>query len=323
MSRPYTTLLFFLISYIHLIPIVHGQEELIHTKSIEDYERCEEMGLCHIKDKEVRHTLKKGKKVIYDVTYRFDSYRRRITPHQNAGATKHLITSGCSFALGVGVHENETLAYYLSQALPKTKPYNYGLAGSGTNSMLAQTQNFIHKESIPEEEGYFIYSLLNFHVPRSNALSMEREWLWDTPIYERQEDHLKHIGSFKEAQPLLTSFYHALQSTFRAIGLKLNFPPLRQKHYLYTCELIHETRQIYKSRFPKGRFIVYDHPFDEVHPILKSCLEERQVEVIRSKISYKKDDYILEDKHPNANLNQKSAREIAQYLKTKHSLDSF
>ncbi len=312
-----------MLSFISFLLGVSLAQELIHYKSAPDIARCENMGYCQVKDQSIQHKLTKGKKILYDVTYQFDSFRRRITPHENHSANKHLIVTGCSFALGVGLEDNQTLPYFLAKENNTIIPYNYGIAGSGTNSMLAQTENYINQKAVPQSEGYFVYILLNFHVPRSNALAMEREWLWDTPYYEKVADKLEYRGNFKEAQPLLTTFYHQTQKILKRLGVKLNYPPLRHKHYRYTCDLIHQARQIYKARFPRGRFVVYDHPYDELNSVLKSCLKEKMVEVIPSKIITDSNDYFPHDNHPTMLLNQKIALEISEYLKTKHSLDSY
>ncbi|MEC7277868.1 MAG: hypothetical protein VXV96_16210 [Bdellovibrionota bacterium] len=293
---------------------IENDHELFHFKAPEDYDHCPNMGYCHVRDKTVHHVLRTNKKTVYDITYEMDSYRRRITPSHSQGS-KHLIVSGCSFVFGTGLSSKETLPYFLAKEIPNSFPYNYGLAGSGTNSMTAQTQEFINQKSIPQKDGYMIYTLLNFHVPRSNALAMEREWLWDTPVYEDQGHGFEYQGTFKEAQPIKTWVYHKIQSGLKLFNIKLNFPPLSSRHYTYTCKLIHKARQIYKRRFPKGRFLVYDHPFDDLNSKLMSCLKEEMIEIIPSNLTKKPGDYIEHDGHPSAQLNKRVAKEIAQYLK--------
>lgn len=303
---------------------IQNNHGIVHFKAPEEYDHCPKIGYCHVKNTKVFHILRTNKEIIYDTSYDFDQYRRRITPlPKGQKPEKHLITSGCSFSFGTGLKAKETLPYFLAQQLPDTRPYNYGLAGSGTNSMTAQTEQFVDNKKVIEDKGYMIYSLLEFHVPRSNALSMEREWLWDTPVYEEQKGVFKNQGTFKKVQPLTTWFYHTMQTSFKWFGLKLNFPPLRKKHYEYTCQLISKARQSYKTNFPNGRFLVYDHPFDEIHSNLKSCLKKEHIEVISSNLVKQRGDYIKYDGHPSAQLNRKIAKEISSYLKTKHSLDSF
>ncbi|MCB0213954.1 MAG: SGNH/GDSL hydrolase family protein, partial [Anaerolineae bacterium] len=112
------------------------------------------------------HSIKKmGDEVIYDVVYTTDSYHRRITPVDNPEQRdKFMLFFGDSFTFGEGVHDNETLPYYVAQDLPDYMPYNYGLSGYGPQQMLAKLQSDDLATEVTESDGIAIYIFIDAHV---------------------------------------------------------------------------------------------------------------------------------------------------------------
>ena len=64
-----------------------------------------------------RHQLRQGNRFIFNVEYRADQFGRRITPTSQTAAKKFIALFGCSMTFGHGLHENETLPYYLGKLL--------------------------------------------------------------------------------------------------------------------------------------------------------------------------------------------------------------
>lgn len=289
-------------------------KSIYHFKSASDVEICEKVGLCHTPNNSVRHAARTKEKVLFNVTYEFDKYRRRKTPVAlGVNRNNHLIITGCSFVLGTSISESETLPYHLAQKMNFLRPYNYGIAGSGTNSMLAQMRQHITQESVPETEGVFVYVFIDFHVPRANGFAMEREWLLKTPAFS-QSKSMENLGFWDVAEPNWTNFFHSTQTILKSVGINFNYPKRMEKHDNYVCDLIQAAKVNYLQKYPKGNFIVYSHPYQPMKKTLISCLKSKSINFVLSAITLGPKDLISFDEHPTSYLNSKIAHELEPHL---------
>jgi len=291
-------------------------ESIYHYKSKSDVEICKTVGLCHTPNHSIRHAARTQQEILFNVNYEFDNHRRRKTPIAlGSNRNNHLIVTGCSFALGTSISESETLPYHLAQKVNFLRPYNYGIAGTGTNSMLAQMRQHITKESIAETKGVFLYIFVDFHVPRANAFAMEREWLLKTPAYAVKSP-LKNLGFWNEAEPNWTKFFHSTQTILKSVGINFNYPKRMKKHDQYVCKLIQAAKTNYLKKFPDGNFLVYSHPYQKMNEHLISCLKKANIIPIISKIDLETRDLIKFDEHPTSYLNLKIANELEPQIRS-------
>jgi hypothetical protein len=289
---------------------------IYHLKYPDDMDSPPVVGYCHKKNTKVFHAARTKDSVLFRAQYEFDSFRRRkVNLERRQAQQKHLILAGCSFAMGTSLSDNDTIGFHIARLAQKHYPVNLGVAGSGTNTMLAMTRNNLKRDSLFSAEGIFVYIFLDFHIPRANGFAMEREWLWDSPLYEKSESGvLINKGNFKEAEPIWTSFFSMGQAALRKLGLLFNYPKLSAKHIQYTCDLIKDAKRDYLSKFKGNQFVVYTHPYSLPNKELLSCLKESEVRVVKSQLSWGKEDVIPFDDHPNGKANLKIAKEIVAKL---------
>lgn len=77
---------------------------------------------------------------------------------------KPIIVSGCSYAYGAGVEENETLAANLSRLL-KSPVYNIGTSGTSIQHAILTVENH-YIDNIIKDANYFIYIFIGDHFMR-------------------------------------------------------------------------------------------------------------------------------------------------------------
>ncbi len=275
----------------------------------------ESTGYMHRPESTVRNTMRTIDAVVFDSTYNFDKFGNRVNPIAKSQKYKFISLFGCSFTYGYGVNDNETLHYYLSQENQEYYAYNQAIGGSGTHMMLADLREKSVLNEVPEDEGFYIYVFIDFHIQRANGFMQERAWMNTTPVFEKENQKLISKGSFEKVQPIKTWFYRFLNETLNiSKHLGMNFPKLGKTHINYTCDLIEESQKEFLSQKPKGKFVVYQHPLSEKVPQLKECLEKRTIEYWNSKIQKNEKSQIPFDGHPTAALNKKIAAEILSFI---------
>lgn len=290
---------------------------IYHLKYPDDMDSPPKIGYCHKKNIEVFHAARTLDQILFRVQYKFDQHRRRsVGLERRDEQTKHIILAGCSYAMGTGLADHDTIGFHLARVSKSHYPINIGVAGSGTNTMLAMTKENLSSESVFSERGVFVYIFLDFHIPRANAFAMEREWLWDSPFYESNSGReLVYKGNFKDAQPKTTKFYKFTQRLLKSLGIAFNFPRRGKTHVDYACSLIEQAKKDYLKKFPGNRFVVYAHPDRKVGQEFSNCLKSINIELIVSKLKLdKKEHFIPFDAHPNGHANRLIANELAREL---------
>lgn len=72
--------------------------------------------------------------LIWNHSFSTDQYGRRIINQKYFQNNSHLILFGGSVAFGVGLEDNETLQYFLSENLTEYDLYNYAVWGHRLNT---------------------------------------------------------------------------------------------------------------------------------------------------------------------------------------------
>ena len=295
---------------------VKNGKRIYHLKYPDDMDSPKFIGYAHKKNTQVFHAARTKEEVLFRSQYRFNKRRRReVGLEKRDEQEKHLIIAGCSFALGTSLNDFDTAAFHMARLSKEHYPVNLSVAGSGTNTMLAMVRHNLTQESLDQKEGVFVYFYLDFHIPRANGFAMERQWLWDTPHYQKTDTgEMIYKGNFRESEPSWTKFYEIAQKALKGLGILFNFPKLSSKHIQYTCDLIQATKKNYLSKFPKGDFVVYAHPYSPPNTELIKCLDQAKVKTLISELVWSKEDVIKYDDHPNGAANRKIARELVDKL---------
>lgn len=148
---------------------------------------------------------------VYDVSYHRDGHRRRLTPGVPAGAKKSIFLVGCSFTLGEGLQEDQTLAAHMQRYLSRTSVWNFGERTTAINFHLAELrksntdfrQGFFSE--IPNQPTILVYLFIGHHVKRAqcpfSCYKAENFWMMpgmDFSIEKNGEARL--LGSFSETR---------------------------------------------------------------------------------------------------------------------------
>lgn len=126
----------------------------------------------HVMDKHVSNFDNPEKaKELFAIKYKVSTYpkyeewinpiKNKIYKGSNTGA---IVIIGCSYAYGMGLDENQTLAYRLNKLTNRTT-YNRGVSGTGPQMVYRQLSDKNFKKEVPEAE-YIIYVFLPEHITR-------------------------------------------------------------------------------------------------------------------------------------------------------------
>ncbi len=263
----------------------------------------------------------KTEKVIYDVIYSFDAYGWRVTPVINE-KEKHqfLLFLGCSFTLGEGVHENETLAYYTAQLASDYDPYNYGFHGNGPFDILAKWETEDLSKQVKEKKGIILYTFIDNHIRRLVGSTALIEWNKDRVYYRAAKSgELIRAGSFMSARPFLMKTYKFLSELRLLKVFKIEIPgEIRNKDIELAARVIEAIQHRAAEQFPGTPFYVVFYPRMEYTKKLIPYLEKKNIRYLdySQLFNRRKPEYYLseEDKHPSALAYQTLARAIVKDL---------
>jgi len=130
---------------------------------------------------------------IYDVEYSIGDDGFRITLPQRQSYFR-VNFFGCSFTIGEGLHDNETLPHFVNARLPSASVKNFGFHGWGAHNALALLQS--HRDT----RGTINFFLTSpWHVPRS---ACRHSWTQGSPRYVLTQDGRAELaGQCREKAP--------------------------------------------------------------------------------------------------------------------------
>lgn len=270
------------------------------------------------------HSVDKGTgELIYDVTYKIDDRRRRITPVETRPSRdKHALFFADSFAYGEGVQENETLEYYVGALAPRYMPYNYGFHSGSALEMLAKLESGELPDEVPEKKGVLIYLYIDDHIFRT--IGTMRYTMWDVhrPYYSiTDEGKVVRDGDLTSGRSWLTGLYMLLGKSEILKYFDVDFPPrVTDRHVKFLAQLLQEARKLYVQQFPGSEFYVLLYPrARKFGPTLCSYLQEMKIVCLdytdlipaNDRKKYK----LPVDGHPNAQAYELLARRVVADLK--------
>ena len=276
--------MFYIIIKINSRPGVYAYDEksdiLFRTDSIQGYAH-NKLVTANLK-KILVDEVNQDTSYVFHTTIHVDSIGNRITaiPYMT-NRDKYAIFIGCSVTFGLGVEDDETLPYYFAQYDSGYCAYNFGVGGYGPQNVLALLSNYNLKKFVKQDSGVCIYSYIKHHVYRAiGDMATYTAWGESLPYYDYELGKLIRVGSFGSDRRLISGFYTLMSKSNFVRYFKLNFPPkLTARHYKISCDMIRQTRDLYRQQFNNDNFYVMIMPTNFDQPMI-DCLSEYGVKII-------------------------------------------
>lgn len=190
----------------------------------------------------------------FDVTYSINQLGLRSSGGQLKKA-QHLILAGDSNTFGVGLNEQETLSWIMSQKYPLYDVYNFGLGGGGPHNSLALLEKTPWQTMIQEPSGRMIYIFyVNWMAIRVVGTKSYLEWdKGVSPWYELENDELVYKGRFQDRLLSKILRFITLIDHFKWVG---ELPRLNVDHMKLVAKIFEKMKAEYLHKFPQGQFTV-------------------------------------------------------------------
>lgn len=241
--------------------------------------RNDDFGMVPRKNFTATHVKTINSVPIYKTTYTMDSNGLRIAPpYDPLNLRGSLLFFGCSFTIGEGVADNETMPY-LAGLLTHGRyaVYNFGFHGYGPQQMLAALETGLTESIVTVPPKYIIYQAIPYHIERVAGLMT---WFPHAPRYRPahggrvtvqgnfdtvpDESRYSGIERFWRARgawghavsaTLRKSFlYNALVSPFRSLSLE---------DVQLFLDIVGQSRDLAMAKYPNAEFhvILWDNMF--------------------------------------------------------------
>ena len=161
-------------------------------------------------------------KAIFKAKYSLDENGFRIIPKQVFSKDrKNILLIGCSFTFGIGVNDDQNIAYFLKQKMSEYNIYNLGNPSGGMSDMLDDI--YINKriKNINKNGGAVVYIFHYDHLERTFCSldcyrSSRIKWQSTKNYYDfDSQGELVNYGPRKEFRPIQYQFLKAIaQSKF-------------------------------------------------------------------------------------------------------------
>lgn len=254
--------------------------------------------------------------LVYNVTYEFDQFSRRITPPgSNIPGSQFAIFLGGSFTLGEGVNQNESLPFYFGATSSEFTPYNYGFRGFGPQQVHEILKQRDLNDEIPETQGIAIYSIIDHHIARAIGSMRVTGGIGKVfPYFSLDSsEQLRHLGSFETGRIATQLAYDLIFKSRTLKTFEVDLPPYtNQEHLRLVEELIVQSSELFRKHYKDRRFYLLIYPNSKVVTRLIAPLTKRGVSVLDfSDLVHGSQDptlWIAHDGHPTAKLNQLVAK---------------
>lgn len=317
-----------------LVAPVHETRQLSSSGSL--YQRHDRVGYRLYPNIESKVQLLEGSRSVFTVTYRTDEFgRRRHVPVSSSviARPRFLAIFGASTAFGMGLDDEETLAYFLHTQASRYEVFNYAADGYGPQSAFALVDSNVLQDEVIQDRGIAIYVLqllpgVGGHAQTMSAsfeLTMAR-WGESLTFYDLDSSGRPLLrGTLRDVSPLKFYAFRFLQN-FQLLNLiwpyvKAKAPNLDRD---VTLMLRAWGEGVRRSK-PMSRAIVVIHPFSD--PSLSAQFVQVWHSIQKDRIGLydysgrlsdqQKQEYVAFNKfiaHPNAELNEVLSKWLVQDL---------
>ena len=313
---------------------VHETRQLSSSGSL--YRRQERVGYRLYPQIESKVQLIEGSRSVFAVTYRTDEFGRRT--HLPPGSPpimrpRFLSIFGASTAFGMGLEDEETLAYFLHSQAQRYEVFNYAADGYGPQSAFALVESKTLQKEVSQDRGLAVYVLqllpgVGGHAQTMSAgfeLTMAR-WGESLTFYDIDRDgRPRLLGTLREVSPVRFYLFRFLQN-FQVLN-KL-WPYLKPEQPEQDRKLAHMLRawgDEVRENKPMSHAVILIHPFSD--PQLSARFIEVWNAMPRSRVALldysnrlseeQRQGYTAFKKylaHPNAELNRTLANWMIEDL---------
>ena len=148
--------------------------------------RDDDLGVVPRKSFAATHVKAVNSVPIYKVTYTIDANGLRIAPPYDVRNVRgSVLFFGCSYTMGDGVEDNETMSYMTGLLTDgRYAIYNFGFHGYGPQQMLAALETGRVQSIVTVPPQYIIYQAIPYHMERVVGLMT---WFPHAPRYRRTD----------------------------------------------------------------------------------------------------------------------------------------
>jgi hypothetical protein len=227
--------------------------------------------------------------------------------------------TGCSFAFGYGLKEDQTLAFYLDSILGY-RGYNYGVSGHGTQQTLALLQSRDLRAEFEEANGLMVHLFIDEHIKRLiGSRRLIKLWASNYPYYHLRGDKLVREGSFWTGRHITSRFYRIISQSAFIDLFDIDIPwYTSDAHVQLFRAVLKKSKREFLRQFPEGRFVVIIGPNASLAERVVDALNEADVEVLDLSELLDKNNrrYRIHwtEAHPNANYYRDVAMAFSHYL---------
>lgn len=222
-----------------------------------------------------------GGRVYFDKAFSTDAFGRRVTPQSGMAARRRLVLfTGCSFTVGQGAADDETMPYFFGEASPGSRVLNYAHGGHGPQQALLRVERSMTPEALGSYDGrpLLVYVLISDHLFRaSGARRFLGNYGAGFPSYAvRPDGGVALEGSFEHAHPWRTLLARWSQKS----ALLQRVPdPVTAADVELTARILAAVRSRFEGRFGSDRFVVFAYPGRRTAPYTATLERLRQLGV--------------------------------------------
>ena len=146
-----------------------GKARLVRSPASSEYsERHPDLGYTPIGGVTSRFTKMAGDDMVFDVSYRIEKDGLRARPPLREPPPQgSVLLFGCSFTYGMGLEDDETVAWQLERDLEgRLRGYNFGFSGWGAHQMLANLESGRVESLVKYPPKLAVYLALADHARR-------------------------------------------------------------------------------------------------------------------------------------------------------------
>jgi hypothetical protein len=241
--------------------------------------RDDHMGVIPRKSFAATHVKAANSVPLYKVTYTIDENGLRIPPPYDVWEVrKSVIFFGCSYTMGDGVEDTETMPYMTGLLTHgRYAIYNFGFHGYGPQQMLAALEGGRVQNIVTVPPQHIIYQAIPYHMERVAGLMT---WFPHAPRYRRTDSgrvipdgHLDTVADETRYSPI-ERFWRKGGSTGQAISstLRRSFiydklvRPLRRltgEDVQLFLDIVSQAKDAAAKLYPKSEFhiLLWDNMF--------------------------------------------------------------